>query len=110
MALTTTTGACGKRSRTIAAARSMAAASSTEVPPNFITIMPALQGGSFGEVPMRMKQLGIQQSRSRGSANDVMREHRELPVEKITGPETPDGDGHTGTGINVETRLRTIAG
>ena len=39
MALTTTTGFCGTRSLTIAATRSMALASSTEVPPNFITII-----------------------------------------------------------------------
>src|SRR5947209_17570727 len=39
MALTTTTGFCGKRPLTMAATRSMARASSTEVPPNFITII-----------------------------------------------------------------------
>ncbi len=39
IALTTTTGFCGRRPWTIAATRSMALASSTEVPPNFMTIM-----------------------------------------------------------------------
>src|SRR5215831_922443 len=42
-ALTTTTGRSGRRSRTMAATRSMACASCTEVPPNFMTIMEALQ-------------------------------------------------------------------
>src|SRR5438128_11700244 len=39
IALTTTTGFCASRPLTIAAVRSIAFASSTEVPPNFITIM-----------------------------------------------------------------------
>src|SRR5580765_1787392 len=38
-ALTTTTGRSGRRSRTMAATRSMACASCTEVPPNFMTII-----------------------------------------------------------------------
>src|SRR5690349_17590122 len=38
-ALTTTTGRSGRRSRTMAATRSMLWASCTEVPPNFITII-----------------------------------------------------------------------
>src|SRR5919197_3685257 len=41
MALTTTTGFWGRRPLTISAARSMALASSTEVPPNFMTSMSA---------------------------------------------------------------------
>ncbi len=39
MALTTTTGFCALRPLTIVAARSMALASCTEVPPNFMTII-----------------------------------------------------------------------
>src|SRR5579859_5364518 len=45
-ALTTTTGRSGRRSRTMAATRSMAWASCTEVPPNFITIMGTPGGKS----------------------------------------------------------------
>jgi hypothetical protein len=41
MALTTTTGRCASRPRTISPARLMAAAFSTEVPPNFITSIGA---------------------------------------------------------------------
>src|SRR6476661_3144823 len=48
-ALTTTTGRSGRRSRTMAATRSMAWASCTEVPPNFITIMRALRRTSTTE-------------------------------------------------------------
>src|ERR1700722_17850490 len=44
MALTTTTGFCARRPSTMEATRSMALASSTDVPPNFMTIM----GGSCG--------------------------------------------------------------
>src|SRR3954468_18196862 len=108
MALTTTTGLFGRRSRTIAAARSMAAASSTEVPPNFITIMPALQGGSFRQVPVGVKKLGIQQGSTGGAADHIVREHGELPVEKIAGAQAADRNRHTGTGINIEPRLWTV--
>jgi hypothetical protein len=41
MALTTTMGNCLRRLATMLATRSMASALSTEVPPNFITIMRA---------------------------------------------------------------------
>jgi hypothetical protein len=44
MALTTTTGDCFNRLLTIVATRSIASALSTEVPPNFITIIPAPPG------------------------------------------------------------------
>src|SRR4051812_11510919 len=110
MALTTTTGDCGSRSRTIAAARSIAAASSTEVPPNFMTIMPALQSGSFRQVPVRMKELGVQQGSTRGSADHVVRKHGELPVEKIARTETSDGNCHAGAGIHIKPGLRPIRG
>jgi hypothetical protein len=39
MALTTTTGFWGRRALTMAAARSIASASCTDVPPNFMTII-----------------------------------------------------------------------
>src|SRR3954470_13743952 len=108
IALTTTTGVLGRRSRTIAAARSMAAASSTEVPPNFITIMPALQGGSFRQVPVRVKKLGIQQGSTRGAADHVVREHGELPVKQTAGTQAADGDRHARTGVNIQPRLWTV--
>src|ERR1700676_2336067 len=49
MALTTTTGFCGRRPSTMEATRSMAFASSTEVPPNFITIMSETSCGKWLE-------------------------------------------------------------
>src|SRR5438270_4670626 len=110
MALTMTTGDCGKRSRTIATARSIAAASSTEVPPNFITIIPALQSGSFRQVSVRMKKLGVQQGSAGGAADHVVREHGELPIEKIARAEPPDRDRHAGAGVYVKPGLRSIGG
>src|SRR5256885_4649654 len=108
IALTTATGACGRRSRTMAAARSMAAASPTEVQPNFITIMPALPGGSFRQISLRMEQLSVQQGRAGGAADHVVREHGELPVQQIAGAQASDGDGHSGTRINIEAWLRSV--
>src|SRR5436305_11983896 len=109
IALTITTGLCGSRSRTIAAARSIAAASSTEVPPNFMTIMPELQAASSGQVSVRVKQLGVQQGSARGTSHHVVREHGELPVEQVAGPKAADRDGHAGAGIHVEARLRAVS-
>src|SRR5256885_15057458 len=110
IALTTATGACGRRSRTMAAARSMAAASPTEVPPNFITIMPALPGGSFRQISLRMEQLSVQQGRARRSADHVVREHSELPIEKIARAQAPDGNRHPGARVDVEAWLRAVGG
>src|SRR5689334_2319220 len=57
IALTTTTGSSRRRPLTICAARSIAAASCTDVPPNFITIMGSSQGDRFlhqdAELPAR---------------------------------------------------------
>src|SRR5438067_11908218 len=110
MALTTTTGDCGRRSLTMVAARTMASASSTEVPPNFITIMPALQSGSFRQIPLRVKQLGIQQRRAGRATDHIVRKHGEFPIKKSAGAKPPDGDAHARAGINVETGLRPIGG
>src|SRR5277367_173095 len=89
MALTTTTGRCGKRSFTIAATRSMARASSTEVPPNFITIIGGISSkesrawkkagarqspGSF-EVALGFQQFGVQHRRAGGATDGIVREH-----------------------------------
>src|SRR6185295_4632479 len=109
MALTTTTGRCGRRSLTICAARSMASASCTEVPPNFMTIM--------GDHPVRwhspkkslhLKQLGVQQGRPRRTADGVMGENCKLPVKHAAGTQAAHGRSHALSRINVETRLRTV--
>src|ERR1700722_4011465 len=92
MALTTTTGLCGRRALTIAATRSMARASSTEVPPNFMTIIGVTSRRNCGgaaqvsflgscEVAPGLEQFGIQHGRAGGSANGIVRQHSELPLQ-----------------------------
>ena len=91
MAETTTTGFRSARARTMDATRSMAAADSTEVPPNFITItgcFPKMacegavalrygfrrgfQPSASVQHPFRVHQLGIQRGRPRGAADGVV--------------------------------------
>src|SRR5436190_17694560 len=55
MALTTTTGFCARRPSTMEATQSMALASSTEVPPNFMTIMGGTSLGGWVEVLQRLE-------------------------------------------------------
>src|SRR5579863_4390982 len=100
MALTTTTGFCDSRSLTIAATRSMARASSTEVPPNFMTIIGGIsskesrrgkeavarQGPRSFEVALSFQQFGVQHGRPRGSTDGIVREHGKLPVQHLTRP------------------------
>src|ERR1700741_3410871 len=79
MALTTTTGLFPTRSLTIEAVRSIALASSTEVPPNFMTIIAHSLAGSYrGQqaktsiarsellVPIRGRKTGEARTHSRG--------------------------------------------
>src|SRR5713226_5701974 len=91
MALTNTAGLCSRRALTIPAERSMARASSTEVPPNFITIIGVDSSGS-GErgsvwmaerrrlwskislqVTLSLQQLGVEQGRPGFHADRVVR-------------------------------------
>src|SRR5271169_6877087 len=107
MALTTTTGFCARRPLTIAAARSMALASCTEVPPNFITIIggrTSTEGsrdqlnkrycmdtsGFSPEVSPHFEQLSVQQGGARRAANRVMGKHGEHPVQDTARPQTAD--------------------
>ena len=115
MALTTTNGRSGSRDFTMLATRSMAVASSTEVPPNFITIMaehrrtaPTGLDSGRQEQALHFQKLGIQQSRAGRAANRVVREHGELPVEHAARTQTADADGHAIAAINVKPRLRTV--
>src|SRR5215472_688096 len=133
MALTTTTGFLGRRSLTMAATRSMAVESCTDVPPNFITIIGGSSSGGywyltrqfltgclrndFGwkrlaspQISLRLQQFSIEQGRSGCTSNRVMREHGELPVEYWAWAQTPNGCGHSGAAIGIEARLRTITG
>src|SRR5579883_2735313 len=104
MALTTTTGRLAERPLTMAAVRSMARASSTEVPPNFMTIMgtrPRRRARS-PQVALRFQQLGAQQSRPRSTTNRLVLKHRELPVEYRAGAEASDRGGQEGSALSVE--------
>src|SRR4051812_27031266 len=103
IALTTMTGFSARRDSTILAARVMAAASSTEVPPNFMTIIARSQGAA--EISLHGEQLGVEQGSARGAADGIVREQRELPVEQRTGPQPADGRRHAGAAFHIEPRL-----
>src|ERR671930_1276712 len=105
-ALTTTTGFSGRRSRTMHAARSMAAASSTDVPPNFMMIMHEARGSI--QVSLHLQQFRIEQRRARRPADGIVREHSELPVQQTAGTQPPYAHGHAAATFGVQPRLRTI--
>src|SRR5579884_680372 len=105
MALTTTTGCCGRRLWTILAARSMAAALSTEVPPNFITsIVPP----ASIEIAPGLQKFGVQQGGPGRTANGVVRQHGEFPVEHGARTQAADRCRHPVAAIHVEARLRAV--
>ncbi len=54
------------------------------------------------------EHLGVEQGRSGGAANRVVREQRELPIEQAAGAQAADGGRHAVAAIDVETRLRPI--
>src|SRR5208282_408545 len=122
MALTTTTGRWGNRSLTIAATRSMARASSTEVPPNFITIIGvtsskkrwrkegagARRGRNSSEVALSSQQFRVQYRCPGRSADGVVGKHGKLPVQHFTGPQAAYSRGHTRPEVHVKARLRTV--
>src|SRR5580698_1524885 len=125
MALTTTTGLLPWLTRpfTMSAVRLMAAGSSTEVPPNFITtrFICKLPNGS-AETASRMRdvsshglqlaqarqQLGVENSRAGGAANRIVREHCELPVEHAARAQPAYGHSHAVAAVAVEARLRPV--
>src|SRR5438270_10003590 len=103
MALTTTTGCCDWRPATIEVTRSMALASSTEVPPNFITII-----GASSKVSLGLEEFGVEDGGSGRAADRIVREHGEFPVEDATGAQPSHHGSHAGSHFHVETRLGTI--
>src|SRR6185312_16337181 len=107
-ALTTTTGLSVRRSRTMAATRSMARASCTEVPPNFITIMAALRPAGSIEVALRSEQFAVQNGCTRGAANGVVGEHCESPVEYVARTQTSNHGRHAAPTIAVKAGLWTV--
>src|SRR3984885_7685921 len=112
IALTTTTGRSASLPCTICATRSIAFASCTDVPPNFMTIIggnaPLGSRSVSPEISLRLEKFGVEQGRASRAANRVMGEHGELPIEHFTLPQASDRRGHAGAKVNVETRLRTI--
>ena len=90
MAETTTTGRRSTRASTMEATRSMAAADSTDVPPNFITIIanPAYSS------PSRNHQFRVQHGRAGGAAHRVVPQRHELLVEHRAGAQAADENGH----------------
>ena len=85
----------------------MASGSATDVPPNFITMGPAV-AINRPEQAFGLHQLGIEHGRAGGAANRVVTERDELDVEHRAGPEAADGDGHAAVALDVEPRLRPV--
>src|SRR5206468_542687 len=101
MADTTTIGLRSRRAFTIPATRSMACADSTDVPPNFITIMSV-------EQTFRLHQFSIQHCRPRGAPNRVMPERHELPAEHRTWPQPADERCHATLTFRIFARLGPV--
>src|ERR1022692_1092534 len=115
MALTTTKGRSGKRVFTMAATRSMAAASSTDVPPNFMTITvspPAKEVGALAsrQEALRLEEFGVENGGASGATNCVVREHSELVVEHTAGTQSFHAHRHPIPAVHVEARLRPVRG
>src|SRR6185437_10266553 len=107
-ALTTTTGLSVRRSRTIVATRSMARASCTEVPPNFITIMAALPAAGSIEISLRFEQFAVQNGCTGRTADSVVGEHGESPVEYVAGSQPPNHGRHAASTVSIKPRLRPV--
>src|SRR5256885_4189758 len=126
---TTTIGWRPARALTIAATRSMAAADSTEVPPNFITItspnpwrrhscLPGRDSSrpmpiystrpTLIQQPFRVHQLRIQNGRTRRAPNRVVAQRNELPVEYRARPQTADERCHPALALRILARLGTV--
>src|SRR5436853_6138435 len=103
MAETTTTGRRSSLPRTISMTRSIASASWSEAPPNFMTII------AFSvEIPARLHQFRVKNRRARGASYGVVREDYESDVEYGAGSNTAYDRAHRGARIPVEARLRPL--
>src|SRR5579862_3233168 len=102
IALTTTAGFCVRRLFTIVAARSIAIESCTEVPPNFITLIAACtsRAGRIWktdhslQVSPHFEQFSVEHGGPGSTADGIVREHGELPVENAARTQTSDGRSH----------------
>src|SRR5205807_91660 len=109
-ALTTTTGCSCKRSRTIPEMRSMACASCTEVPPNFITIMEAPLAVVSTDIALGFQQFAVQNGSACGSTNGVVGKNGKFPVKKIAGTQPSYDGSHASAPVDVQSRLRPVGG
>src|SRR5512138_466250 len=107
IAETTTTGRRSIRALTIEATRSMAAADSTDVPPNFITII-AIPLRASVEQSFADHQFCVEHGSSGGAPNRVMPHGDELEVEHRARPQPPDKDGHPAFALDVLAGLWTV--
>src|SRR5690606_13752907 len=98
---TTTTGFRSSRPATVSAARAMAAASPTDVPPNLTTIIPVRRLRLRHEDAARHYQLRIQQRSARGTADRVAPHGDKAQIEQRIRPNAAHGDGHPAAGIHV---------
>src|ERR1039458_4572424 len=113
MALTTTKGRSGKRVFTMDATRSMAAASSMDVPPNFMTITatpPAKEVKALAsrQEALRLGEVGVEKGGASGGTNGVVREHSELVVEHPARAKPAHAHRHPIPAVHVEARLRPV--
>src|SRR6185312_7539487 len=92
----------------MAATRSMACASCTEVPPNFITIMAALPPIASSEIALCLEQLAVEDGGPGGATDGVMRKDCKSPVKNVAGAQPPHHGGHTASAVTIEPRLGTI--
>src|SRR5271170_108531 len=104
MALTTTKGRSGRRDFTMLATRSMALASSTEVPPNFmtITVAPPAEAWASRQQTLDFQQLGVEQRCACRSADGIVRQHGELVIEHAAGTQAADADRHAIAAVDIE--------
>src|SRR5260370_37811308 len=112
----------------MAATRSMAVASPTEVPPNFMTMGISRRDSQLSQrrrkvghpmarrVPARSRQVslhfqqfGVEPRSSGRPANRIVREHGEFPVKHAAGAQLSYSCGHAVTTIHVESWLWAIA-
>src|SRR5271157_1850479 len=99
MALTTTNGRSDMRPFTMLATRSMAVASSTEVPPNFMTITAAppwldVGGRPSRQVALCLEEFSVEQRCARRAADGVVRKYGELVIQNAAGTQPAHAHGH----------------
>src|SRR5215467_13664777 len=112
IALTTTMGRSTERPLTIPAIRSIAVESSTDVPPNFMTITASPSSivqevrRSSLQIALHLEEFGIQQGSAGCAADGVVREHGEFVVEHAAWAQASHAHRHPVAAVEIEARLR----